>query len=136
LEIIWLGGQTNQKIAAYFKAKGYIDDYEANQVSTVLIINREKVVIPFVAFEDAIGKIYPKDYMLQLWKGLFLNIRGGKLEKIDENEAVLVETVEKRVLSLRIPKDLYNKIKEKAEKEGKTMTDIVLQKLNDIKHPC
>ncbi|RLF08505.1 MAG: hypothetical protein DRJ60_00140 [Thermoprotei archaeon] len=133
MEIVWLGGNVNEQIAAQLKSRGYIDDFEANAAYTVLIINRDRVEIPTVelinAIEMATGKQYPHFELMRIISSMFANIRGGKLDEFSPQKIVLVAKESKRVLSIRIPESLYRKVNERAKQEGKTITKVVVEAL-------
>lgn len=136
MEIIWLGGKTNEKIASYLKAHGYIDDFDANVLYTILYINRDRVEIPMSVIIDAIktatGKEYSIKELRKIISSMFINIRDGKLDEFSEKGVVLVSKRGKRVLSIRVPASLYEKLCEKARQEKKSITNIVIEALEKL----
>ena len=132
IKIIWLGGNANQRIAAALKDMGLIDDYEATAISTVLIINRPEITITIHDLAEAIEKAGVRVSMEELrcmWPTFWANLENAEIAELSENHVKLRAKEPKAVLSVRIPESLYRTLKDKAEAENTTMTDIVVKAL-------
>jgi len=133
MKVIWLGGDVNARIAGYLKEKKIIDDYEANTVKTILIINKDQVKITFKDFLEALSRATPKTYPMkelkEIWRGLWLNLSDAKIAELTDDHVILEAKEAKEILSIRIPKTLKQKLEEVAEKENKTITEVVIEAL-------
>ena len=128
MKIVWLGGYLNRLIAAELKARGYIDDYEANDVSTVLYINREKAEIPYTVVNEIVEKNTGRPLEPRIWRSMWINVQGGYVDVIDDTRVVLREYSDTQI-GIRLPSTLRKKLEEKARKENKKLSDIVREAL-------
>ena len=132
IKVIWLGGNANQRIAAALADMGLIDDYEATAISTTLYINKPETTITIHQMAEAIERAGVKVSMEELrrmWPTFWANLQDAEIAELSENHVKLRAKEPRKVLSLRIPESLYDHLKDKAEAEGKTMTDIVIKAL-------
>ena len=132
IKVIWLGGNANARIAAALRSMNIIDDYEATAISTILTINRPEATITIHQLYEAIERAGVKVSMEELrrmWSSFWVNLENAEIAELSENHVVLRAKEPKAILSIRIPKSLYDTLKDKAETEGKTMTDIVIRAL-------
>jgi len=133
MRVIWLGSPVNRQLAAFLKAKGYIDDYEANDVTTTLIIERDRVEIPFTIISEAletIANIKDSDRIKELWfRGLWNSVVDGKVAEIDDTKVVLEG--KRKLIALRIPVSLKERLDKASEKTRRTITDIVVVALEE-----
>ena len=132
MRVIWLGGNANARIAASLRSMGLIDDYEATAISTILTINRPEATITIHQFYEAIEKAGVKVSMEELrrmWSSFWVNLQDAEIAELSENHVKLRAKEPKAVLSVRIPESLYRTLKDKAEAEDTTMTDIVIRAL-------
>ena len=111
---------------------GLIDDYEATAISTTLYINKPETTITIHQMAEAIERAGVKVSMEELrrmWPTFWANLQDAEIAELSENHVKLRAKEPRKVLSLRIPESLYDHLKDKAEAEGKTMTDIVIKAL-------
>lgn len=132
MKVWWLGGKVNELVAAYLKARGLIDDFESGSAYTVLVINRDSVEIPFREFEEAVRAAVQGpvsgDEVRRIFMHAWMNVEGGRVEEISW-ERVVLRSTERTTLSFKIPQQLKERISRVAEREGKTMTQVVIEAL-------
>jgi len=135
--LYWKKSRLNEVIAGYLKSK-YPESLEVNTTGNVIVIEINKRFT--LKKEDLVEALkiygYPeaqaRGMVDRSWGNFILNKQGLEIEKFNDNEIVLVPSEGTRVISLRIPYELYNKLNEKAEREGKTMTDIVIEGIRKV----
>ena len=64
-----------------------------------------------------------------MWSSFWVNLQDAEIAELSENHVKLRAKEPRKVLSLRIPESLYNAIRQRAEAEATTMTDIVIKAL-------
>lgn len=136
MEVVWLGGRINEELAAYLRTKGVIDDFEANEAYVRLIINRDSVTIDRMGIQRVVESITGKklEYgeFSKIWLGMWHNIYGGRVVKIDESSVTLARVEERVILSVRVPEGLKEKLEEIARDRRTTLTDVVIEALNEF----
>jgi len=134
--LFWMKSRLNEVIAGYLKSK-YPNELDVNTTGNVIVIEIHDTFT--LKKEDLVAALkiygYPDHQARRMidhsWGSFILNKQGLDVEKFTNDEIVLRSTKASRIISLRLPYELYERLKKKADEERKTMTDIVIDILKN-----
>ena len=125
----------NEMVLAFLKTR-YPSELEVDTSSAYpTLIVKDRVTIKFSDIVDALKIIYPEAQAERLaryfWGSWLLNKQNIIIEEIAEDHVVLNPT-ETKLFTMKLNGELYEKVKKYAEKQGKSVAEIVREHLRKL----